>query len=110
MIAIVRSFFPQGKKYIEGWRVGIDNQAVNYFICPRVKRKVLPITVYPIPFFALFTEQGLPFPLATCVTVQAYTACQLAAYNKSRPKAAFVLFVLFYGIQIYRKETFECGV
>ena len=71
---------------------------------------MLSITVYPIPFFALFAVQGLPFPLATCVTVQAYTACQPTAYNKSRPKAAFVLFVLFYGIQIYRKETFECGV
>ena len=34
---------------------------------PAEKRMVLSITVYPIPFFALFTEQGLPFPLATCV-------------------------------------------
>ena len=53
------------------------------------RRGVLSIAVYPSPFFAHFTEQGLPFPLATCVTVQAYTACQPIAYNKSRSKAAF---------------------
>ena len=63
-------------------------------VFPCGKKEVLSITVYPIPFFALFTEQGLPFPLATCVTAQAYTACQLAAYNKSRPEAAFN--VMFY--------------